>query len=82
MKWLRTFGVLLFMGSCCHAPEAAEAPSVDIGESIYRRGVVASDAPLRRTRPQADTQFCQIVYQVFYPWRRGRGASKLPRGMH
>jgi hypothetical protein len=50
MKWLRTFGVLLFMGSCCHSPEAAEAPSADIGESIYRRGVVASDAPLRGIR--------------------------------
>jgi hypothetical protein len=50
MKWLRTFGVLLFMGSCCHALQAAEAPSAEIGESIYRRGVVASDAPLRGTR--------------------------------
>jgi hypothetical protein len=50
MKWLRTFGVVLFMGSYCHAPEAAEAPSTDIGESIYRRGVVASDAPLRGSR--------------------------------
>ncbi|HSY94869.1 MAG TPA: hypothetical protein VK793_04585 [Steroidobacteraceae bacterium] len=50
MKWLRTFGILLFMGSCCHAPEAAEAPSADVGESIYRRGVVASGAPLQGTR--------------------------------
>ena len=37
-------------GLFCHALEAAESPSADIGESIYRRGVLASGAPLRGTR--------------------------------
>jgi hypothetical protein len=50
MKWLRTLGVLLFMGLFCHAPRAAESTSADVGESIYRRGVVASGAPLEGTR--------------------------------
>jgi len=50
MKWLRTFGVVLFMGLFCHAPKAAESTSADVGESIYRRGVLASGAPLQGTR--------------------------------
>lgn len=51
MKWLRVFGVLLCMGLCGHAPSAAESTSADVGESIYRRGVLASAAPLQGTRP-------------------------------
>ena len=50
MKSLRACAVLLLMGLFCHALEAAESPSADIGESIYRRGVLASGAPLRGTR--------------------------------
>jgi cytochrome c553 len=50
MKWLWTLGVLMVMGSFCHAREAGKSASVDIGESIYRRGELASGAPLLGAR--------------------------------
>jgi hypothetical protein len=48
VKWLRTLAVL--MGLFCHAPKAAESTSADLGESIYRRGVVALGAALQGIR--------------------------------
>ena len=48
MKWL--WALAVFAGLFCHAPKAAESPSPDVGESIYRQGVLASGAPLEGTR--------------------------------
>jgi hypothetical protein len=40
----------VLVGLFCHAPRAAESPSPEVGESIYRQGVLASGAPLLGTR--------------------------------